>query len=127
MKRGQSSIEFLLITVVLVSLAFYAFFTVLRETELNVALSTARQVCNSYATLNSKSFRSLNYTIVNNSVTITPIFYPPSLTGTDEELKNTILERIFCVLNQNIEPSNCTRSYNTDRTSIKFVLNYTVV
>jgi len=123
MKRAQTSIEYLLVAVVLVSLAFYAFSLILRESEINTALSSAREACLVYALQTGNQLKALNYTIHNNQVTLKPVF---SKEVNSAELTKRIIRAIFCTLDQNVEPKNCTRNYQPPSNSVKFIMNYSV-
>lgn len=125
MKRGQSAIEFLLIAVVLVVLAFYSFTTVIRETEINIAISAARQGCYTYSVLKSNPLKSVNYSLVGINVVIKPVFSRQLSDAELGEVRSIIIKNIFCSLDQNVEPSNCTRNYNAPM-STKFMYNYSV-
>lgn len=125
MNKGQSAVEFLLITVVLVVLAFYSFTTVMKETEINIAISAARQGCYTYSVLKSNPLKSINYTIIGDKVIIKPIFSKQLTDSELGEVRDLIIKGIFCSLDQNVEPSNCTRFYVPPETT-KFLFNYSV-
>ena len=122
--KGQTGIEFLLITVVLASLMFYAFVTVLKESEINIALSAAREECYKYALETSNTFKALNYSINNTNVFIKPVF--TTQVNDPQLLHQNIIRAIFCSLDQNSEPKNCSKFYNPPSSTTHFIMDYTV-
>jgi len=86
-RRGQASVEYIFILAILIGFVIAVMIPALREGELNIALSAARNSAEQFATANSSLyFTSLNYSIDGTKVKIKPsvysyyngnVFFPP--------------------------------------------------
>jgi len=75
-QRGQSSVEYVFILAVIIGFVITVMLPALRESELNIALSAARNSVQQFASKNSSLyFTTLNYSITGRIVKITPSVY----------------------------------------------------
>ncbi len=99
MARGQSSVEYVFILSVIIAFVITVMIPALRESELNIALSAARNTIEQFASANSSLyFTSLDYSVSGRTVVIKPSVYAFG-DGSDKrffpkELKQLVLNAV---------------------------------
>ncbi|MBI5228885.1 hypothetical protein HY991_02155 [Candidatus Micrarchaeota archaeon] len=95
MQRAQSSIEFIIVVGLIVLFISFVLLPGLRESELNLAISSARVGALEYAQEHSLSFAEMNYAIDGKSVVLKPGIATADLSiGEKNELRQRILGKI---------------------------------